>query len=373
MRFIAAVMILLWHLRGQLGVPGDFFGDWPLNASVSFFFILSGFILAHAHPTMTAGGSPTSFYVSRIARIWPPHVACFLLLFALVRNVPENGTSGSGPVALANLFLVQTWVPQKSVFFSFNSVSWSLSAEIFFYALFPLLVLRIGKTWAWKLGGTALIVLAAIAYGARVKLTGIDAALITISPLPRLFEFTFGICLRRFWGRYGDLVPSRILPATIVEFICVGAVVLFGCLLPWLFAHPPQVFNNDTCRIWLRNSGILLLPWGAMIFVCASGRGAVSAALGSGAMVALGEMSFAIYLVHQIVLRAFAQHARELAMWPYGLAIGGYLLVVLLLSILIWMGVERPAKAFIVAAYRQRVPASILRLPRPLRVARSWR
>jgi peptidoglycan/LPS O-acetylase OafA/YrhL len=100
---------------------------------------------------MAAGGAPFSFYISRIARIWPAHVACFLLLFALVQNVPENGTSGSASVALANIFLVQAWVPEKGVFFSFNAVSWSLSAEMFFYALFPLLILDIEKTWAWKL------------------------------------------------------------------------------------------------------------------------------------------------------------------------------------------------------------------------------
>jgi peptidoglycan/LPS O-acetylase OafA/YrhL len=361
LRFIAAAMIVLWHIAGQFGLPPVILGGWPLTGGVSFFFILSGFILAHAHPKMIAGGAPFSFYVSRIARIWPAHLACFLLLFALVQNVPENGTSGSASVVLANIFLVQAWAPEKSVFFSFNAVSWSLSAEMFFYALFPLLILDIEKTWAWKLGVTALIVVVAIAYGVHAKWAGIDAAWITINPLPRLFEFMFGICLRRLWGRYGDLVPNRIFPATIVELACVGAVVFLGCLFPWVFSQLPQVLHNDTCRIWLMNSGILLLPFAATIFVAASGRGLISAALGSRPMVVLGEMSFAIYLVHQIVLRAFVQRAAELAVWPPGLALAGYLLLTLLLSTLIWTDVERPAWTFIIANYRRLTDSLALR------------
>jgi peptidoglycan/LPS O-acetylase OafA/YrhL len=170
----------------------------------------------------------------------------------------------------------------------------------------------------------------------------------------------FGICLRRLWGRCGDLVPSRIFPATIVELACVGAVVLLGCLFQWVFAQLPQVLRNETCQIWLGTSGILLLPFAATIFVTASGRGLVSAALGSGLMIVLGEMSFAVYLVHQIVLWAFAQRAAELAVWPPGLALAGYLLLTLLLSKLVWTDVERPARTFIIANYRRLTDGSAL-------------
>jgi peptidoglycan/LPS O-acetylase OafA/YrhL len=76
LRFVAAAMIVLWHIGGQFCLPLVILGGWPLTG-VSLFFILSGY----------------SFYVSRIARIWPSHVACFLLMFVLVQNVPENGTS----------------------------------------------------------------------------------------------------------------------------------------------------------------------------------------------------------------------------------------------------------------------------------------
>jgi hypothetical protein len=172
--------------------------------------------------------------------------------------------------ALANIFLVQAWAPDEGFFFSFNAVSRGLSAEIFFYALFPLLIFDIEKTWAWKLGLTALIVAAGIAYGTHAKLAGVDAALITVNPLPRLFEFMFGICLRRLWGWGGDLVPARTLPATVVELVCLAAVVSFGSLLPWMFHHSLQVLQTDTHL--LRNSEILLLPFAATIFVAASGR-----------------------------------------------------------------------------------------------------
>jgi peptidoglycan/LPS O-acetylase OafA/YrhL len=54
-----------------------------------------------------------------------------MLLYAAAATPPVIG--------LANLLLAQAWVPDPNVFLSVNGPSWSLSCELMFYLLFPLL------------------------------------------------------------------------------------------------------------------------------------------------------------------------------------------------------------------------------------------
>jgi peptidoglycan/LPS O-acetylase OafA/YrhL len=77
LRFIAASGIVLHHLRGPL-LPNDAFAAWPLDNAVSFFFVLSGFILAYTYPKLERPGAVRDFFVARIARIWPVHLVAAL-------------------------------------------------------------------------------------------------------------------------------------------------------------------------------------------------------------------------------------------------------------------------------------------------------
>lgn len=57
LRFFAAIAIVLHHMRGTFGFPSDFLTQFPLGNGVSFFYVLSGFILTYVyrerneHPT----------------------------------------------------------------------------------------------------------------------------------------------------------------------------------------------------------------------------------------------------------------------------------------------------------------------------------
>src|SRR5271163_1957108 len=88
LRFLAAALLVFYHLgQSQLakGAPA-FFGfleSCALDQGVSFFFVLSGFILHYSYPVLGSRGDAWRFLLSRFARVWPAHIAA-IVLFLIV-------------------------------------------------------------------------------------------------------------------------------------------------------------------------------------------------------------------------------------------------------------------------------------------------
>src|SRR4051794_5950285 len=134
LRFWFAFLVVchhsLQHWFGPRVYPVADFG----YIGVDFFFVLSGFVLTWSwRPEVAAG----RFWWNRVARIWPLHLATLLLAVVFVTDqLHRPGVLGT----VANLLLVQAWVPSDKVYFGYNAVAWSLSCEVFFYLTFPWLV-----------------------------------------------------------------------------------------------------------------------------------------------------------------------------------------------------------------------------------------
>jgi peptidoglycan/LPS O-acetylase OafA/YrhL len=156
LRFFAASAIVVNHMQGLWGIPENLtehlWGRTNLSQAVSFFFVLSGFILTYVHPELPTRESRKRFLLARFARIWPAHVATFALLLVLIGDRGRvSGDIRDGWLWLLNLSMLHGWIPLENVYFSFNHVSWTISTEFFFYLLFPLLIWRFHTTWWWKL------------------------------------------------------------------------------------------------------------------------------------------------------------------------------------------------------------------------------
>src|SRR3954470_504363 len=124
LRFFAALLVVLSHL------PGSTFSEG--YTGVTFFFILSGFILSHSYEDRlrTGATSRREFWIARIARVYPLHL--LTLLAAVPLAVSESsGAMGFAGRLLAQLTLTQAAVPVGSIYFSFNHPAWSLSVEAF--------------------------------------------------------------------------------------------------------------------------------------------------------------------------------------------------------------------------------------------------
>ena len=122
-----------WFTGTALAPLGDRLLAQGANG-VSFFFVLSGFVLAwSAHRPVPGHGAVARWSGRRAARIVPLHVLTWAVAFGVIAL---EGSRVSVPVAAANLLLVHAFVPKQSVYYSMDAVSWSLSCELFFYALF---------------------------------------------------------------------------------------------------------------------------------------------------------------------------------------------------------------------------------------------
>ncbi|WP_413248292.1 acyltransferase family protein [Sinomonas flava] len=291
LRFAAAMLVVLYHTGRYIlpeAVPFTGLGYF----GVSFFFVLSGFVLAWS---MKAGTGVRAFYWKRFARIYPLHlVMTAVAAIYLALSFGAIPWTKLPPV----LLLMQSWIPSGEWKYAFNGVSWSLACEAFFYLIFPFIAPRLTTTTARK--GRALAVAifgAAMMFAALMMVTLPEeywGALTYTNPAFRVVEFILGILLasafKRGWRpRFG---------------LRFGLAAVACCYLLAYFVD--RIFWNSLLDMPFVIANLLTLP-GTLLLIA----GAVSSDLGgqksNPVLVRLGEWSFALYLVHEIFLRAGAQ------------------------------------------------------------------
>jgi peptidoglycan/LPS O-acetylase OafA/YrhL len=152
-RFGAAAIVVLSHVWAlalpQLALP------WPGHSAVVIFFVLSGFVIAHAsRPELGL----RTYAHHRIARIYPVALSAILLSVAVASFVPTNGVRYVGArgsdvqdIVTNVLFLGQSWA---DVPLPYNAPFWSLNYEVWYYVLFGIAFYSRNR---WLLIGAAFI------------------------------------------------------------------------------------------------------------------------------------------------------------------------------------------------------------------------
>lgn len=361
LRFFAAFAIVIHHSRGTF-LPVDAMSLWPLDSAVSFFFVLSGFILTHVYPELPTCKHITKFFLARVARLWPVHVVTLVLALLLFPEIMLR----SGWWALgANIAALHAWIPRGDFFFSFNAVSWSISCELGFYLLFPLLINDLRSTWAWKLIPSLLAAMVLIAICTVLDLppfgaghTGLTSTgFLYTNPLARLFEFMLGMSAAVFWKNYRKTIGrTNAIAWTLIEFISIAVLILYivyGRIPAFgVLAHlaPGNLMN------WLVHTDTAA-AFALVIVATASGTGWISRILGSAPLVFLGEISYSIYMLHQIMIEFLSRHG--LISWvPYKLQFFVLLALIIALSAVCYLLVESPMRGTIVQLVSRRAQPS---------------
>ncbi|MDR2075666.1 MAG: acyltransferase [Desulfovibrio sp.] len=292
LRFMAAMMVVFMHTSSAFGwefIPRHFI----FGLGVSFFFILSGFILTHNY--LHRNVPFTTFIQNRWARLWPAHLLWLAAVFILL---PPGWWTFDGPGLLskwvtlvANIFMMHSIVPIQDYYFSWNAVSWSISTEFFLYLAFYPLLKNIRHTWRCKLLITLFIFLSLDVIQHWFPITGMN---ITFAiPPARVLEFFLGMTAYLIWEktREGKLW---------IAFL-ITAVPLF-LMLPELTSLLP-ILSKATQFIRVG----LLCGYAALacLIISLAGNHTLARIVGVRPFVYLGEISYSLYLCHQVFIRMF--------------------------------------------------------------------
>ncbi|MFE1832253.1 acyltransferase family protein [Streptomyces yangpuensis] len=258
---------------------------------VSFFFVLSGFVLAWA---AKPGERVTAFLRRRLLKIYPNHIVVFAAAMFLFAGSAVTGVADWLP----NLFLIHTWWPQPTVNLSVNPPSWSLGSELLFYMLFPALIVPIrklrGRTalWGWSaamIAGMVAVQLIATYFvpdtpkSTITPISGMQFWFGYLLPAGRLFEFVLGILLARIV--LAGLWPRRVGFGLSLVLTVLGYAA--ALVAPFQYGFVVATVIPVAALI------------GATAHADVQGR---TTFLRSRPMVWLGEVSFGFYLVQGVTI-----------------------------------------------------------------------
>lgn len=355
LRFFAASEVVLYHATfSWKGVAGtDNFLRALVSAGyevVTFFFVLSGFILTYVYAgrhDLPEGGrlDTRRFLRFRFARLAPAYYLALLLAVPIVaRDVTSGHLSGPATVVglAAVLLFVQAWWPAFASLW--NVPAWSLSVEFFFYTLFPRLVGPSARLPPLALLVATYALDLAVLLFLRSLGQARAEAYFSFFPLVHLPQFLFGMALGRCFLS-GPALSDRASAALLIAG-AVWVVLTFGLAprLPW----------------WASSNAALAIPFGMVVFGGARAR-SVLPWLAAPPLVLLGEASYAIYILHHALRHWWNYLSRDVL----GVVLSPRLDLVLFfatvcgISVLSFLYFEMPLRRLLLA--RRAQPAQALR------------
>jgi peptidoglycan/LPS O-acetylase OafA/YrhL len=281
LRGIGALCVVIYHATsvafGGVNRPGIALVPHRGYLAVDLFFLLSGFVLAHVYgaefssrPSLKRGAA---FLWARIARLYPVHLLCILLL---LRLYGETSLYSGRALALNLLLLQGPWLPHTT----WNQPSWSISAEWHAYLLFPLLCPAL-----WRFS-VKVAVAVALACALALLLTGAESGWsfvdVTAGPLiltRALPEFIAGVLVYRVhrcgWGR--SLWRSDL-------FLAATVVAIFALACGW----PTDL------------AIVLLFP--GLLLAAVTNEGRARSLFDSRPLTFLGDISYSLYMSHYVCI-----------------------------------------------------------------------
>ncbi|MCF6389267.1 acyltransferase [Mycobacterium sp. MBM] len=354
LRLFAAVWVVLFHFRPLLGqaIPDTSAALAPvLNSGaqgVDLFFILSGFVLAWNYLDRMGPSWSTRdtvhFLWMRLARVWPVylvtlHLAALWIVFTLnVGHIPaENADTLTAISYIRQLFLVQLWFQPYFDGSSWDGPAWSISAEWLAYLAFGFLALLIFRLARATRARSLLLLAFATTLPPVLFLLASGQFYTPWSWLPRiLLQFTA--------GAIACAAVRRLYPSDRTRTLAgVGALILVAMLigiLYWLDAHPiPGVIDSG---------GVVDLLFVPLVVMLAIGAGTLPRLLSTRVLVYGGQISFSLYMVHELVHTAWNWAAQQFELTlagPVGpLWLTAIFAVTLACSALLYHLVEEPAR-----------------------------
>jgi peptidoglycan/LPS O-acetylase OafA/YrhL len=344
LRAFAALNIVFFHF----GNPKWFGPLAPIVdngfTSVSFFLLLSGFVLAYNYSDKAQKGqlSTRNFWVARVSRLYPIYLFALLMSVGMLMDEWHARTHAQFTWGvLLTPFLLQAWSPWLSTFW--NTPAWTMCTEAFFYLIFPVVILwkrpkSVGALVGILLGLWCLgMVLPSLYLGLHPDgdlhpgryTDGFWIRALKFSPPPHVPSFLFGIVL-------ADL--DALIPRAARRRLLFGALGMAGIYTVLYFGdHFPYPMMHDG----------LMMPLFALAVLGLAGHNLIARFFGFFPFVAVGQASYCLYILHFNLWNLIHNsnvltktHLARFDPWlSYGLLVGGAVLAMLL--------IERPVQRWI--------------------------
>lgn len=340
LRFFAALWVLCFHLRLHLGSTQPLILERFLQAgplAMTFFFVLSGFILVIASRGKEPWDDVAGYAWRRFARIYPVYLAYLIMFWSLIGFAGSLGGKPLRAAALlgfSDLTLTGAWFPQAFLGGFGRDGAWSLSAEAFFYALFPLLLFH-----ARQLSDRALILAVrwSVAIASFGGLAGkymppqgsvVETVYYSL-PIFRLPEFAAGV----FYAVWALRNPAR-LPTGRRLALFSALFFVYVCVA----AHALPYVGGD----------FIVIPFLLCLFAyfMRTDAGWMAQLLSFRPLVFLGEISFGLYLMQILTIRLYLQPGHG-AGWMGGAA--GCLALTLVLATAVHLVIEKPLRKWLLS------------------------
>jgi len=336
-RFFLAIAIVCIHYRGRF-LPHLY--DSQLANSfgliVPAFYCLSGFVLTYHYRTLGNRVDTLKYLIARVARVVPLYWFCLFLALSLGPVSYFHVSSPNFvPILLANLFLLQSWFTDRGIYYAFNPPAYSLSAEVFFYVAFPLIVFTSAKkVWPWLVSSIFFMWLLCV----HSKTTNLEY-FYGVCPIAHLPDFVMGVAAARYFIKFGanHLIEARLdfWLSSAIEIIFIAAFICWSTICGHLLVGAPSAL----APIIERCLGVLIFA--ILIYTLARQKGFLARLFKNGALIALGEASYATYLLHDVFIQCLAFHHYDLK--PLGiLGFVSFCAFTLVASLLAYTWIEQP-------------------------------
>jgi peptidoglycan/LPS O-acetylase OafA/YrhL len=295
LRCFAAVNIVLFHFSNP-----QWFGFMApvVNAgfiSVSYFILLSGFVLAYNYTERARSGEldRKRFWEARFTRIYPIYFLSLVLsLWQLGGEYQSHTKAMFWTGVVLTPLLLQGFIPAIATFL--NTPAWTMSAEAGYYMLFPFVAKwkrpkRIAPHLA-KMSGVWMLGLVPGALYMAFNPDGIAhpdrwtygpwLEALKYTPYTHVCSFVFGMMLADLNRMIARTTPLR-LWLGIAGFGGIYGLLSLGSLVPYAIIHDG-----------------LLMPLFGCIVLGLAGENLLASALGIRPLVFIGEASYCLYLLH---------------------------------------------------------------------------
>lgn len=306
LRGFCALIVAVLHLYdfGKVAPPAFIHAAFIF---VDFFFILSGFVIAHAYgQALASGDGSLRFFIRRFGRLYPLH-AFVLMMFLVVEagkavtaqlggavSVPPFSDATSVGALIGNIALVHSLGLFDRL--TWNLPSWSISVEFYTNLAYGLMFVGVCG-WRRIPYGAKALVLAGLGLGASLWFVGEGRVMTFDTGIFRCFYgFFLGTLVEWVWRRVPRLRLGRAV-FTVLELAALAVTYQFA------------VSFSDAVLLILAPPLFALFVW-----LFAHEGGAVSRLLTTGASAKIGELSYSIYLVHEfLIINGFGRLSHFLA------------------------------------------------------------